>query len=65
VEYAEVDGAEAPPAPVILRALDAGAAGPDVLEGTVEGAPDTTVTVSLASSPVGVEDACSRHAGEG
>ena len=66
VEYAEVDGAEAPPAPVIVRALDAGAAGPDVLEGSVEGAPDTTVTVSLAASPVGDAETCSQlMTGEG
>ena len=66
VEYAEVDGAEAPPAPVIVRALDAGAAGPDVIEGTVEGTPDTTVTVSLATSPVGGDETCSQlMAGDG
>ena len=60
VEYAEVDGAEAPPAPVIVRALDGGEAGPDVIEGTVDGSPDTTVTVSLAASPVGGDETCSQ-----
>lgn len=60
VEYAEVDGAEAPPAPVIVRALDGGETGPDILEGSVEGAPDTTVTVSLAASPVGADETCSQ-----
>jgi hypothetical protein len=66
VEYAEVDGAEAPPAPVIVRALDAGEAGPDVIEGTVEGSPDTTVTTSLAASSVGGDETCSQiMTGEG
>ncbi|MCY7419003.1 MAG: hypothetical protein LH650_10995, partial [Chloroflexi bacterium] len=57
VEYGNVSG-DAIPAPVVTSAQDASAAGTDPIEGTIGGAAGSSVTVSLASSPVQDADAC-------
>jgi hypothetical protein len=54
------------PAPVVTTAQDVTTADTDPIAGTVDGAAGSTVTVSLASSPVQDEDTCLQlMAGEG
>jgi len=57
VEYGTATG-EAIPAPVVTSAQDASVAETDPIQGTIDGAPGSSVTVSLASSPAQDADTC-------
>lgn len=60
VEYIPPEGEDAPVPPVIDRAADLSTDATDPIEGSVEGAPNTTVVVTLATSSALGDGACAR-----